>query len=193
MPVAATIKVAVCPAVTDWLAGCALIASAVMPVPLRETPRGEFVASLETAMLPFTVPAPCGANWTWNAWFCPAAIETEDIPPTTLKPAPVIVACEIVTVAVPVFVSVSVWEPVAPAAMFPNVRLVALAARDPEAVLELAFVVDVPALVRPAQPETDKAVRSARIIVSEGSGVRRFRGRLPRTIRLLCEIMRRTV
>ena len=91
-----------------------------------------------------------------------------------------IVACEIVTVAAPVFVSVRVCELLVPAVTFPNVRLVALAASDPEeAVLELAFAVGVPALVRPTQPETDNAARSARIIVSEVSGVRWFRVRLP--------------
>jgi hypothetical protein len=35
-------------------------------------------------------------------------METEDIPLTTLKPAPVTVACEIVTAAVPVLVRVKV-------------------------------------------------------------------------------------
>ena len=107
-------------------------------------------------------------------------METEDIPPTTLKPAPVIVAFEIVTIAVPVFVSVSVWELLAPAVTFPKVRLVALAASDPEeAVLEFAFPAGVPAPVNPVQPEIVRAARRARIMASEVSGVRRFCAGLP--------------
>lgn len=66
-PVAATIKVAACPTVTVWLEGCDVIERAVMPVPLRETERGEFAASLATDMLPDTFPPVCGANWTWKA------------------------------------------------------------------------------------------------------------------------------
>jgi hypothetical protein len=105
-------------------------------------------------------------------------METEDIPPTTLKPAPEIVAFEIVTVAVPVFVTVSVWELLEPVVTFPKVRLVALAASDPEgAVLELAA--GVPAPVNPVQPEIVRAARRARIMASEVSGVRRFCASLP--------------
>jgi hypothetical protein len=111
-------------------------------------------------MVPFTRPGPCGANWTWKACFCPAAIEIEDIPPTTLKPAPVIVACEIVTAAVPVFVRVRVWELLETVVTLPKARLVALTARDPEeAVVEFVLAAGVPAPVRPTQPITDKAVR----------------------------------
>jgi hypothetical protein len=53
--------------VTLWLTGWAVIASAVVPVPLREMPSGEFVASLAMEMLPETLPAAVGANWTWKA------------------------------------------------------------------------------------------------------------------------------
>ena len=62
MPVAATMKVAACPAVTVWLAGCVVIESVVVPVPLRETASGESAASLATDMLPDTLPGVCGAN-----------------------------------------------------------------------------------------------------------------------------------
>ena len=173
-------KVAVCPAVIDWLTGCVVIESVVMPVPTRETERGEFAASLAMAMLPVVFPATCGANWTWNTRFCPAAIETEDILPTTLKPAPEIVACEIVTVSVPVFVSVNVWELLEPVFTFPKERLVALAARVPaDAAVEFAPAAGVPAPVSPTQPETVKAASSARRSVSNVSRGRWFGANLP--------------
>jgi hypothetical protein len=194
VPVAATMKVAVCPAVMDWLAGWVVIESTVVPVPLRETESGEFSASLATAMLPVTFPAACGANWTWNAWFCPAAIETEDIPPTTLKPAPVIIACEIVTAAVPVFVTVRVWELLEPVVTFPKLRLVALAASDPEeVVLEFDFAAGVPAPVSPTQPERDNVARKARKIANNVSGVPWFDSRLLRAWTFVCEFTTDTV
>lgn len=65
---------------------------------------------------------------------------TADIPPTTLKPAPVTVACEIVTVAVPVLVNVKVCGLLAPVTTFPKIRLVEFAASVPaEAEVELDF------------------------------------------------------
>jgi hypothetical protein len=173
VPVAATLKLAVCPAMTLRLEGCVVIESAAMPVPLRETVRGEFAASLSTAMLPVTLPSTCGANWTWNAWFCPAAMETEDIPPTTLKPAPVIVAWEIITGAVPVLVRVNAWVPEAPVFTFPKVMLVALAASAPEEPV-FGFVVFacVPALVKPAQPESVKQMMRVVSMATKVSGTR---------------------
>jgi hypothetical protein len=86
---------------------------------------------------------------------------------------PVSVACEIVTDAVPVFVRVSVWELLEPVVTFPKVRLVALAANDPEeAVVEFALAAGVPAPVNPVQPDIDRAAKRTTIIVSEVGGVR---------------------
>ncbi len=70
-------------------------------------------------------------------------METEDVPPTTLNPAPEAVALEIMTEAVPVFVIINVCELFEPVAVFPKLTLVALA-------------VSVPALVNPTQPERVK-------------------------------------
>jgi hypothetical protein len=53
------------------------------------------------------------------------------IPPTTVKPVPVIVPWEIVTAAVPVFVRVSDCEVLDPVATLPKLKLVAFAASDP--------------------------------------------------------------
>src|ERR1700676_4681026 len=101
-------------------------------------------------------------------------METEDIPPTMLKPAPVTVAWEIVTADVPVFVTVKVWGLLAPGATFPKFRLVALAARVPdEDEVELDFAA-VPALVEATQPESDSTAKHARIRENMPSGARRL-------------------
>ena len=103
-------------------------------------------------------------------------METEDIPPTTLNPAPVTVAWEIVTAAVPVFVRVKVWEVLEPIVTFPKLKLVALAASvpDDDELLEVEFAAGVPAPVNPTQPERDKAVIRARKMVSKVNGARWF-------------------
>ena len=103
-------------------------------------------------------------------------METEDIPPTTLNPAPVTVACEIVTAAVPVLVRVKVWGLVDPVATFPKFRVVALAASVPEedAEFELDFAAGVPAPVKPTQPESDRTAKDARIRANRPSGARRL-------------------
>jgi hypothetical protein len=104
---------------------------------------------------------------------------TEDIPPTTLNPVPATVACEIVTVAVPVFVRVNVWEEFEPKVTLPKVKLVALAARVPVPVVEAALevvllVAGVPAPVSPVQPEMDMTATSAMKTASEEKFARWF-------------------
>ena len=100
----------------------------------------------------------------------------EDIPPTTLKPVPATVACEIVTDAVPVLESVRVCGLVDPSTTFPNVRLVLLAASVPEeeGELELVLLAGVPAPVRPTQPASDSAARVVIISAKTPSTGRRF-------------------
>jgi hypothetical protein len=89
-------------------------------------------------------------------------METDDIPPTTLKPAPVTVASEIVTGAVPVLVRVRVWGLLDPGATFPKLKLVAFAASVPDGV-ELDFDAGDPAPANPVHPATDSTARHARI------------------------------
>jgi len=90
------------------------------------------------------------------------------------------VACEIVTDAVPVFVSVSVWELFEPVVTFPKARLVALAANDPEeAAVEFAFAAGAPALVKPVQPEIDRVTKRTTTTASELGSVRRLRASTP--------------
>jgi hypothetical protein len=54
----------------------------------------------------------------------PTARVVDGLPPVTLNPAPVTVACEMSTVAVPVFVTVTFWVALPPTATLPNVTLV---------------------------------------------------------------------
>src|ERR1700726_2791983 len=100
-------------------------------------------------------------------------METEDIPPGTLKPAPVTVAWEIVTVAVPVFVRVRVWGLFDPGTTFPKFRLVAFAASVPDEV-ELDFAGGAAAPANPLHPTTDSPARHARIRANTLSGSRRL-------------------
>ena len=99
------------------------------------------------------------------------------MPPTTLKPAPVTVAREIVTAAVPVLVRVMVWGLLDPGATFPKFRLVGLAASVPEEAgfeVELGLTWGVPAPVKPMQPESDRTARNARIRANGPSSARRM-------------------
>lgn len=102
-------------------------------------------------------------------------MDTEDIPPTTLKPVPLTVACEIVSAEVPVLLKVSVCEPVDPVATFPKLRLLALAESVPVE-LEEEFEVESAGLVapvKPTQPEMDSTATSANSSANSPSGARR--------------------
>jgi hypothetical protein len=102
-------------------------------------------------------------------------MEAAGIPPTTPKPAPVKVACEMVTVAVPVFVRVRVWGLLDPITTFPKFKLVALAASVPEdGDGEVDFAAGVPAPVAPTQPASEATARHARIRAKMPSGTRRL-------------------
>jgi hypothetical protein len=121
-------------------------------------------------------------------------MEIEDIPPTTLKPAPVIVACEIVTEAVPVLVRVRAWVLLEPVFTFPKDRLVALAASDPdEAVLEVLFAAGVPAPVNPVHPEMDRMPKRTRKVVSRLNGLIGFETKSRRGLAFGCDFMANTV
>ena len=108
-----------------------VIESPVVPVPIREMASGEFAASLTMEIVPDALPALFGAKSTWKDCDCPAAMEAVDIPPATEKPAPVTVACEIVTAAVPVLLRVRVCGLLDPVATLPKLKVAELAASVP--------------------------------------------------------------
>ncbi len=66
-----------------------------------------FDALLVMARLPLILPLDAGANTTLKVAVCPAPSVSGKFSPLTLKPAPVGVACEMVTLDPPEFVNVS--------------------------------------------------------------------------------------
>jgi hypothetical protein len=79
---------------------------AVTPVPERETP-GALDASLVTERYPVADPLDFGANATLNVVLWPVAKVSGNVKPVTLNPAPVTLACVIVTLEPPELVRVS--------------------------------------------------------------------------------------
>ena len=75
------------------------------PLPVTEIVVGELVALLTKLILPVALPAVAGAKPTVSEKLWPAARVTAPAKPLTLNPAPVMVTCERLTLAVPVFVS----------------------------------------------------------------------------------------
>ena len=81
---------------------------AATPVPLREIESGELGASLARVIVPVTLPAELGPKTALNVAALPAAMVTGAVIPVVLKPAPVTVTEEIVTVALPLFVRLQI-------------------------------------------------------------------------------------
>jgi len=97
-----------------------------VPVPLKEIVEGELVAVLTTLMLPATAPTVAGAKLAVSGRLCPAASVTPPEKPATLNPAPVAATCEMVTLPVPVFVSVNACDTELPTSALPKFRLLTL-------------------------------------------------------------------
>ena len=78
------------------------------------------MAVLEIMMLPDALPEVVGVNCAvkLTVWF--AATVTGAVSPVTLKPVPLAVSAEIVALAFPVFVNVTVCWPLFPTATLPN-------------------------------------------------------------------------
>src|SRR5450432_1516332 len=83
------------------------------------------------ARLPVAAPATVGANFTLNATLWLAANVAGRVRPLMENPAPVTFACEMVSEAPPVFVSVSDRLPLPPTWTLPNARLAGLGLRVP--------------------------------------------------------------
>jgi hypothetical protein len=91
---------------------------------------GEFVALLATERLPVTLPAEAGAKVTLKLVSCPAERLKGRDGPETLKPEPLTVACETVTLPVPVLLTTTGRALLLPIATLPKLRLVGLADRS---------------------------------------------------------------
>ena len=87
---------------------------AVVALPLAEITREELGALLVSEIDPVTFPAEVGENTTLKVVFCPGAMFIGSVRPEVPNPAPVTLALEIVTVAVPAFCRVIVCDALDP-------------------------------------------------------------------------------
>ena len=102
-----------------------------MPVPVREIASGEPGALLLIETLPLAAPDVVGENLTSNDVFWPALMVVGTVKPEILKAEPLAVAAEIVTLAVPVFESVTGTVPLLPTSKLPKLMLDGLALSAP--------------------------------------------------------------
>ena len=100
-------------------------------MPLSAIAIGEPGALLVTDMLPLALPADPGANLAVTEVFWPARIVTGTVSPLMLKPGPVTLAAEIVTLAVPVFDNVIGTDPLLPTRRLPKFTVEGFADRAP--------------------------------------------------------------
>jgi hypothetical protein len=98
-----------------------------VPVPVSAITIREPGALLVMVILPVKLPAVVGANFAVKEVFCPGFRVTGVVNPVMLNPAPDAVAAEIVTLAVPEFVSVTDTEALAPVSTLPKGMLDGLA------------------------------------------------------------------
>jgi hypothetical protein len=156
------VQVNVTECATDWT-----------PVPKRETVAGVLVALLVTVAVPVRIPVAAGVRVTFSIAVCPGVNICPVETPLAAYPAPEILTLEIVIFEFPASVIVTPRTLLPPRLTFPKLRLVALAASDPEeAVAEFEFAAPVPEPVTPTQPERDNAVRKAREMDNNVSGAR---------------------
>jgi hypothetical protein len=80
---------------------------AATPVPLSDIPNGELPALLTTETPPVALPAAVGAKVTLNDALCPAARVSGTEIPLLVKPVPVTLTWEMLTLPLPEFVSVT--------------------------------------------------------------------------------------
>jgi hypothetical protein len=96
------------------------------PVPLRAIEAGEPGALLVIEMLPVALPEVVGANWAVNEMFAPALMVVGTGKPLIEKPVPEVLAAEIVSAALPVFVNVTVCGELLPTFTLPKATLAGL-------------------------------------------------------------------
>jgi hypothetical protein len=131
--VSLTLCVPLCPTITfpNVNADGATVKPVCVPVPVMAIAKGELEASLTIVRLPAIAPADVGANLICTVLLWPTPIVPEGFPPITVKPAPVKVAPDIVTVPSPVLVTVKLCVAVFPTAMLPKLTLAALGESTP--------------------------------------------------------------
>ena len=113
----------VCTVLKLRLDGDAVSAPAATAVPDNGILSDAFEALLVMVTLPVGVPAVCGANLTVNDVVAPAATVNGVVNPESVYPVPVMVAPEIVTLALPEFVRTSVKDCAVPVCTEPKLKL----------------------------------------------------------------------
>ena len=83
-------------------------------MPLSEIVNGEFVALLETVTNPDKVPMVLGANVTPKEVLCPAASVSGSVEEAKVKPEPLALIAEMLTIELPVLEMVTVCVAVVP-------------------------------------------------------------------------------
>lgn len=102
-----------------------------VPDPDNPITSGEPGALLTIEMLPVALPAAVGENLAVNDVLCPAFSVNGAASPVMLNPVPAALPCEIVTLAVPEFVKVTLTDPLAPTTRLPKLILAGFAVRFP--------------------------------------------------------------
>jgi hypothetical protein len=95
-------------------------------VPESGTVKVELEALETTVMPPFTLTADCGVNTALKGTLAPELSTNGTLSPLMLNPAPVAVACEIVTLDPPVFMSEFAKVTLLPTLALPKARLAGL-------------------------------------------------------------------
>jgi hypothetical protein len=145
--------------------------TATTPVPEREMTSGELVALLVTVMLPAKLPAADGEKVTSSAACCPGVrIKPAEIP-LAANFAPAMLTPEMVTLEFPALVSVTLNMLLAPAVIFPKLKLVALAlsraaAATPVPLMETVLGVLEALLMTDTSPATAPVVFGVNTIVN---------------------------
>jgi hypothetical protein len=97
-----------------------------VPVPERPIVSDEFDAFEVMVTVPLAPPVVVGANFTLRDVLCPAVKVNGTAIPLRVNPVPLMAAWEIVTLALPVLVSVAERDWLLPTVTLPNPRLVGL-------------------------------------------------------------------
>lgn len=113
------------------------------PVPVIEIVAGELVALLATVTPPVTLPVNDGAKVTFKVADCPGVSTVPEDTLLVLKPVPVALTLEMVTLELPEFFSVTPSVLLPLVSMFPKLKLVGLTLSEAVA----AFTVSVAALL----------------------------------------------
>ena len=105
---------------------------ACVPVPLTPTTTvgSESLLVAETVMFPLLLPPVVGANCTVKLVLLPAGKFSGVARPLTLNPVPLALTCVIVSLVVPVLLSVTVCFPFVPTTMLPNATFRGFALSD---------------------------------------------------------------